>query len=463
MFHANRLLFPFVMCIAVGCRSASADGWWMSPFNGKDLTNFKQLNGKAKFHVEDGAIVGTYATGTPNSFLATEMVYGDFVLRFEFKADEGVNSGVQFRSLSEPDYRNGRVHGYQYEIDTSGRAWTGGVYDEARRGWLYPVDLNPEARKLLKQNDWNTARIECVGNSIRTFLNGKPVAHLIDDETSKGFIAFQVHSIGKDSPIAGKQVRWRNIWIKVKGQGLPLSPPDDTYIVNTTVNGLSDAEKAQGVKLLFDGETTDGWRGAHKDRFPEKGWSVEDGELVVHASGGGESKHGGDIVTLDEYGAFDLSLEFKITPGANSGIKYFVTEGYLKEGERRSAIGLEYQILDDHKHPDAKKGRDGNRTMASLYDLKTSARKVHGRNVPRKVGAWNRARLVVWPDNTVQHYLNGFLVLEYVRGSDEYNHLVSISKYKGWEGFGMAKAGHILLQDHGDEVRFRSVKLRELE
>jgi hypothetical protein len=145
-------------------------------FNGKDLTGWKQMNGKAKFNIDKGEIVGTTVFGEPNSFLATEKDYGDFVLEFEYKVDSTMNSGVQFRSESKPDYMNGRVHGYQFEIDPSKRAWTGGIYDEARRDWLYTMDLNPSAKIAFKQNRWNKVRIECIGNDLRTWVNDIPCA-----------------------------------------------------------------------------------------------------------------------------------------------------------------------------------------------------------------------------------------------------------------------------------------------
>ena len=139
-----------------------------------------------------------------------------------------------------------------------------------------------------------------------------------------------------------------------------------------------------------------------------------------------------------------------------SGLKYFVTE---TEGNKGSAIGLEYQVLDDEKHPDAKEGVVGNRTLASLYDLIPSIKERRG---PHKIGDWNYGRLVVYPDSRVEHWLNGYKVVEYNRGSLIYQVLVARSKYAKYENFGMAEKGRILLQDHGDNVSFRSIKIREL-
>lgn len=426
---------------------------WQNLFNGKDLKGWKQLNGKAKYEVINGEIVGTTVANTPNSFLVTEKNYSDFIFEVELLVDNSMNSGIQFRSESKADYMNGRVHGYQAEVDPSERAYSGGLYDEARRGWLYPMDVNPRGKTAFKKGEWNKYRIECIGNSIRTWVNGVPTASLVDDLSPSGFIALQVHSIGKnDEP--GKQIRWKNI--RIQTEGLKPSATDDIYVVNMVPNHLSAAEKANGYGLLWDGKTTKGWKGAYKTSFPEKGWEIKDGELSVVKSNGGESTNGGDIVTEKQYGAFALKFDFKLTEGANSGIKYFVT---LTEGNKGSAIGPEYQILDDVKHPDAKLGKNGNRTLGSLYDLITS-KKIP--NAQRKIGEWNKGLIMVYPDNKIEYYLNGFKILEYVRGSAEFKALVADSKYKDWKGFGMAPKGHILIQDHGDNVSFRSIKLKEL-
>ncbi len=399
---------------------------WENLFNGRNLKGWEKLNGTAEYKVQDNTIVGISKMNTPNTFLATKKMYGDFILEFDFKVDNGLNSGVQFRSNSFKDHMDGRVHGYQFEIDPSPRGWTGGIYDEARRGWLYPVDYNPEGQKAFKNGEWNTARIEAIGSSIRTWVNGIPCADLLDNTTLSGFIALQVHSIG-NADMEGKTVAWRNIRILTEDLERFKTPENKKIMqINTIANTISEREAADGWKLLWDGKTTQGWRGAKQDKFP----------------------------TTRPYKNFILKVDFRITEGANSGVKYFVDTN-LNKGEG-SAIGCEFQILDDNKHPDAKLGVKGNRKLGSLYDLIPAPD-----NKPFRGGFFNTAMVVV-EGNHVEHWLNGVKIIEYERNNQMWQALVNYSKYADWPNFGNGEEGLLLLQDHGDEVWFQNIKIKEL-
>ncbi len=450
----KNILLASIFIFAVA--SCSQGPKWHELFNGKDLQGWEKLNGTAEYVVEGNTIIGISEMNTPNTFLATTEHYGDFILEFDFKVDDGLNSGVQFRSQSLEEFKNGRVHGYQFEIDPSDRAWTGGIYDEARRGWLYPMNYNPDGQAAFKNGEWNSARIEAIGNSIRTWVNGVLCADILDNVTPSGFIALQVHSI-RSEELAGKTVSWRNIRILTEELDKYRTPDNiEVKQLNTIANTISEREAAEGWTLLWDGETTEGWRGARLDGFPEVGWSIEDGILKVHKSDGGESTNGGDIVTIKPYKNFMLKVDFRITEGANSGIKYFVDTDLNKDG-KGSAIGCEFQILDDKKHPDATMGKDGNRTLGSLYDLIAAPK-----DKPFRGGFFNTAMIVV-EGNHVEHWLNGVKIVEYERNTDEWNELVQTSKYKKWPNFGNAEEGLILLQDHGDEVWFQNIKIKVLK
>lgn len=452
-------LFTAVIVAGYGC-SQSKDAEWTELFDGETLEGWTQLGGEAKYHIEDGAIVGTSVTDTPNSFLTSDEHFQDFVLEFEVKVDDGLNSGVQFRSKSLDSYSNGRVHGYQFELDTGSRAWTAGIYDEARRGWLYPVDLNPDAKSLYKANQWNKARIETVGKETRTYLNGVQVSHLVDEESfvRDGFIGLQVHSIGSKAQ-EGKQVRWRNLRIAPLTEEDLEKPSDDVYVRNLSSNDLHSSEASQGWKLLFDGQETMGLGTIDTSELPSN-WDVEDGALTVN---GGESKGDspGSIVTAEEFSAFEFQFDFKLTEGANSGVKYYFAQ-YSDSEDASKWLGLEYQILDNENHPDAEKGSEGNRWCAGLYDLIAPATRMYNRDVKAGVGNWNHGRIVANPDGKVEHWLNGYRVLSYDRFSEEYEDLVSKSKYSDYSTFGQIEKGAIHLQDHNDEVSFRSLKVREL-
>jgi len=216
----------------------------------------------------------------------------------------------------------------------------------------------------------------------------------------------------------------------------------------TAVNTLTAQERQEGWQLLWDGKSGDGWRSAKSDSFPTQGWEIANGELTVlpKNAGGGA----GDIITRETYSSFILKVDFRLTEAANSGIKYFF------DPKRNGGTTLEYQVL-DAKHPDATKGRDGNRTVASLYDVMPAA----GAK-PKPVGEWNTA-MIVSNGRQVEHWLNGEKVLAFERGSDAFRKAVALSKFNKHPNWGEQEAGHILLQDHQDRVSYRNIKIKVLK
>lgn len=439
--------------------SADTDNWTLL-FDGESLNGWEQKGGTAEYRTENQTIIGVSKLNTPNSFLTTRKTYGDFILEFDVLVDPRLNSGVQIRSASLPSFKNSRVHGYQVEIDPSARAFSGGIYDEARRGWLYPLSRNVKGSQAFNNGQWNSYRIEAIGQSVRTWINGVQCADLVDDVSSKGFIALQVHSI-KEASEEGATVAWRNIRIKTKDlQASQWASDPDVPQISFLNNSLTRQEQRQGWRLLWDGKTSKGWRGATSNSFPKQGWKIKKGILTIHGEGGKESAGAGDIITREQFHDFELKLEFLISEGANSGIKYFVNPALNKEAG--SAIGSEYQILDDQRHPDAKAGVSGNRTLGSLYDLIAAENlSVPGRAKQFKgIGRWNQARIVV-KNGVVEHWLNNEKVVQYNRNSQAFKALVAYSKYKKRSGFGQWPEGHILLQDHGHNVQFKNIKIRE--
>jgi len=222
-----------ISCLSVwGCKQTSNEEW-IQLIQNNSLEGWEVKNGIAKYVVKDNLIIGTTLVNSPNTFLCSTQNYDDFILEFEVMVDTTINSGVQFRSNSIPSYNDGQVHGYQAEIDPSKRAWSGGIYEEGKRGWLYDLKKNKEGQKAFKNAKWNHYRIEAIGDNIMIWVNGVNTSNLKDNATASGFIGLQVHSIGTDSLNAGKKIKWKNIRIMTKNlksyKKIPAAP-----LINTS-------------------------------------------------------------------------------------------------------------------------------------------------------------------------------------------------------------------------------------
>ena len=499
---ALALASPIALGQGVGLDDAFAPSAWSDLFDHRSLKGWVK-RGPAKFEVVDGVLVGHAVAGETNSFLCTEASYDDFVLEVEFRCDAPLNSGVQVHS----EFVAGRVQGHQVEIDVDGargRLWSGGIYDEGRKGWLDPADgeqgargvaFSEQGRKIANalanernRDGWSWLHVVAHGTELTAWLDGELRGHVRDAAPEHGFLALQVHAIDAKAlnaaPRGELAVRFRNVRILPLPSGATgIGDSDATQDARVAIDGagtnrLTDEEARAGWRLLWDGAGDSGWRSATGETFPKRGWTMRDGVLTVGAppaapanpsstkagaNSTSESAAGGDLLTRERFSDFELRVDFRLTAGANSGIKYFVQPDLRPitasgaPAATGSAIGCEFQLLDDALHPDAKLGRDGNRTLAALYDLIPPA----AEKPARPIGAWNTARIVARGTH-VEHWLNGTRVLEYERGTDAFRALVQQSKYKNLPQFGEWRDGHVLLQEHGSEVSFRNVLIRRL-
>ncbi|WP_158857154.1 DUF6807 family protein [Lunatibacter salilacus] len=250
---------PFILLLFIVFQPSSVraqEAAWRNLFNGKDLSGWKELNGKHIWEVKDGMIIGRTVPGQPNGFLCTEEDFGDFVLELEVSIDTLMNnSGIQFRSQSYPEFKNGRVHGYQMEVDPKPQQWSGAIYEEgAERGWIYPPEKMSQAAKdtFIRDNkkgyQWNHYRIEAVGPIMRTWINGVPVSHLVDDRYLKGFIGLQLHANNENDPQGSFSIRFRNI--RIQQGDLSLSPLNDgVNVVNLLSNSSIQLNKSPNKSL----------------------------------------------------------------------------------------------------------------------------------------------------------------------------------------------------------------------
>ena len=228
-----------------------------------------------------------------------------------------------------------------------------------------------------------------------------------------------------------------------------------TAVTYAQDNKLTAKEQSEGWQLLFDGTSMNKWRSSNSDSFPSNGWKIDEGVLSIADAGGRQSA--GDIISREQFDDFDFMFDFKLTEGANSGVKYSVHIFNPPIRGLGAVLGPEYQVLDDEKHPDAKAGRNGNRKLGSLYDILPSTTT----NALKPIGEWHTGRIIS-KGNRVEHWLNGTKVLEYDKSNVAYKDAFALSKFKEVNGYGESAKGHLLLQDHGNKVYFKNIKVRKL-
>ena len=421
--HVHVLLFlmgAFVAFFHQGVAQESKTGEWQILFNGTDLEGWNMLNSPHKVEVVDGVIKATTIPGQDNGFLCNCNSYGDFILELEIKTDLLLdNSGIQFRSLSLSDYLDGRVHGYQVQIENRPphvSQWSGGIYEEAgSRGFLYIIEDDPIRQKAYKQNQWNRLRIEAIGATSRVWINDIPVAHIVDNKVLNGLICLQVHGGGHAAERGYQSVYMRNV--RIKTDNIKPSPYDEIPVVNLMPNDLSDQEQYQGFELLFDGATTDHWRGIDQETIPATGWRMNDGVITVSGSQNAEPLEKTAIaMSQKQYDAFELKFEFK-----------------LHSEEAIPGIAVLY-----HGQPESER--------EALFGRLAIDNKIHRARINRDLWKeWNQGVIRVYPDNRIEHWLNGYKILEYIKGADE------------------PMSGHILFDAVGhDSVSYRSIKIRKL-
>jgi 3-keto-disaccharide hydrolase len=384
--------------VAAGALTARADEQGFMPlWNGKDLSGWQKVGGGATYRVEGDSIVGEVGPGA-NTFLRTEKTYGDFILKLEAKLDVPGNSGIQIRSHQQNG--NGRVFGYQCEIDPSARAWTGGIYDEGRRGWLYPLSEDEKARKAFKAADWNEFVIQAIGPTIKTWVNGVPCADLIDPMDMEGFIALQVHS--------GKQgrIRWRNIRLKDLGRS--------------------------EWRPLWDGKTLEGW-----EKIGGGEWKIEEG--AIHGTAAKTEPRHGHLISKNQYGDFAVRLKYFAKQG-NSGL-YFRTE---KKNDAVGVAGFQAEI-------------DPEKDAGGLYE--TSGRGWVVQPKPEDVkkwykpNAWNEMSVVALGNRLVVH-VNGFKTAEVKNDPGRMKGHIAVQLHGGQDMDVLFKDIEIMeIQARGEEVK----------
>ncbi len=379
---------------------------WRDLFDGQSLDGWQQLNGNAPYTVVDGAIRGMNVLQSPNSFLATEDEYADFVLEFEARSQGMANSGVQFRTEAAPGTWSG-VIGYQLDIDPTERRWTGGIYHEGVHRWRHSMARNPDCRAAYRHGEWNTYRIEAVGAVMATWVNGIACAHMVGDHHERGVIALQIHDIGVDASLVGGFTEWR------------------------------------GLRLLPEPEAADLWQARRFDQV--EGWLTDRLVAAELDQGWTFAEFGLERPVLDlNASSFELVMDIRVNGEAAGQLDYVYDRG------AQQCAGV-YRIANDEAANDE---QSATRLMGSVPD-RLAAMNLSEPDRPKRVYSgdrWNRVRLVL-DERQVQHWLNGVLVAEYPACDN------AIGEVRAHGLRDMAPATRIVLQIDEGEVEIGPVRV----
>ena len=457
LFSRSPFVAGVAMLVSLPALAGAAPGPWKALFDGKSTDAWRGY-GRDSFpttawKVENGELK-TIAGVKDAVDIITKDKYGDFELELEWKLQPGGNSGVIYRAAEQPAPGQSWHTGPEMQILDDAKH-KDGLDPRTSAGALYGL-VAPTNKTLKPAGEWNSVRLVVNGNHVEHWLNGNKVVEAeLDSPEVKAFIAaskFKAYPRFAKEPEGhivlqyhGDEVAFRNVRVR----SLSATPSSGTSGAGSTggSNQLTTTEKMEGWRLLFDGKSASGWRAFKGTTFPSDKWTVADGCLKKTSTGTGDSRGMGDIVTVDTFDDFDLRFEWRISPGGNSGVKYLVTE------KRDGPIAHEYQVIDDERHPDGKIGP--HRQSGAFYDVlppQAAMKRL------RPVGEFNLGRILV-RGNHVEHWLNGQKVVEYELGSPEIKAAIAKSKFKDVSGFEAKLKGPILLQDHGDEVCYRNIRI----
>jgi len=427
-FALTILLFSLIACNSKPTpQKSQVDSGFVEIFNGKDLNGWVN-HGEELWYVENGELICESGPKAEYGYLSTEKFYDDFELKLKFKQEANGNSGVFFRSTLEGT----KITGWQVEVAPPEHN-TGGVYESYGRGWL--IQPSPEKDKALKMGEWNEMRILVVGDKVTSWVNGTEMISFADAKIGmgKGAIALQIHDGG------GIKVRWKDIMVRTI----------DTDVSNTNVT-------SEWIDL-FNGTSMDGWRAYNADAMPPK-WMIEDGVLTFDTELKLEEEWtgGSDIIyATEEFDNFELSLDWKVADGGNSGIFYHLKEGY--DGPWQ--VSPEYQLLDDEgwERLNNAKLENWQKTGAdyAMYPVQIDEK------ILNPGGEWNTSR-IVFTEELASYYLNGQKVVSFIPWSDDWNQRKANGKWKDFPDYGKYKKGYIGLQDHDSPIWFKNIKIRKL-